>query len=435
VSLSAGVIVPIVSAAALERMARLTADSPCDNVVLEWSFALELSKQRNTKVYPLFIGEVAEDGSVGALFSSGALERVADVCVDSVQEVLLKQMGELRIPPSAEARTRTAKQVVGAITRMLGLPVDQHAVAHSGTGVEGLWRRWGLHEAIAEQVRKVHAEAATVGATAACEVEGLAALLASADCAEELPAATRWCVENGVRSVDYLVRGGAELCADLVASLTLKRAPKSVLEQELGRRRQRVHAAATTPAGIKGPASKKVSLPAELDGTAAAPIGPAEVSLLRQKTSRSLAQLLGISLTPSGKTVSSGKRPSQKVRETDDSTLSRWYEHARRLGRAAGSRKNVAAPADDPVAGLRVLLFARDVNLGGKYEAALAWCEEQGCDSIAMLKELGMEDELVAALQLKPAKAKQLRKRIAEFAPPELSERLSVGMTQMSGSM
>ena len=417
-------------------MASLTVDSPCDNVVLEWSFALELSKQRNTKVYPLFIGDVAEDGSVGDLFSSGALERVADVCVRSVQEVLLKQMGELRISPSAEARTRTANQVVGAITRMLGLPVDQHAVAHSGTGVESLWRRWGLHEAIAEQVRKVHAEAATVGATVACEVEGLAALLASADCAEELPAATRWCVENGVRSVDYLVRGGAEACADLVASLTLKRVPKSVLEQELGRRHQRMHAAATTPAGIGGPASKKVSLPAELDGTsAAAPIGPAEVSLLRQKTSRSLAQLLGISLTPSGKTVSSGKRPSQKVRETDDSTLSRWYERARRLGRAAGSGKSVAAPADDPVAGLRVLLFARDVNLGGKYEAALAWCEEQGYDSIAMLKELGVEDELVAALQLKPGKAKQLRKRIAEFAPPELSERLSVGMTQMSGSM
>ena len=182
---------------------------------------------------------------------------------------------------------------------------------------------------------------------------------------------------------------------------------------------------------------EEVSLTPELDGTSAvaAPIGPAEVSLLRQKTSRSLAQLLGISLTPSGKTVSSGKRPSQKVRETNDSTLSRWYERARRLGRAAGSGKSIAAPADDPVTGLRGLLFARDVNLGGKYEAALAWCEEQGVESIAVLNEVGMEDELVAALQLKPAKAKLLRKRIAQFAPPELSERLSVGMTQMSGSM
>ena len=53
---SSRVIVPIVSTAALERMMGLTAASPCDNVLLEWSLALELSKQRGTKVYPLLIG-------------------------------------------------------------------------------------------------------------------------------------------------------------------------------------------------------------------------------------------------------------------------------------------------------------------------------------------------------------------------------------------
>ena len=50
------VVVPIVSASALRRMASLAADSPCDNVLLEWSFALELHAQRGVRVFPLFVG-------------------------------------------------------------------------------------------------------------------------------------------------------------------------------------------------------------------------------------------------------------------------------------------------------------------------------------------------------------------------------------------
>ena len=54
------------------------------------------------------------------------------------------------------------------------------------------------------------------------------------------------------------------------------------------------------------------------------------------------------------------------------------------------------------------------VHAPAKFELANGWCAEQGVDSLATLKEVGMEDQLVRALELKPAKAKQLRMRIAE---------------------
>ena len=44
--LSSHVIVPHVSHACLVRMQRLRADSPIDNVLLEWTCALELQLQR-----------------------------------------------------------------------------------------------------------------------------------------------------------------------------------------------------------------------------------------------------------------------------------------------------------------------------------------------------------------------------------------------------
>ena len=48
----------------------------------------------------------------------------------------------------------------------------------------------------------------------------------------------------------------------------------------------------------------------------------------------------------------------------------------------------------------------------GTADAAAAWCEEQGVESLAELREAEMEGELIAALPLKPAKAKILRKRL-----------------------
>ena len=62
-------------------------------------------------------------------------------------------------------------------------------------------------------------------------------------------------------------------------------------------------------------------------------------------------------------------------------------------------------------AGLQELLDG--CGLGGSYAAALAWCEEQGYESLAEVVETGEQDVFVAALQLKPGKAKLLRGRIA----------------------
>ena len=46
---------------------------------------------------------------------------------------------------------------------------------------------------------------------------------------------------------------------------------------------------------------------------------------------------------------------------------------------------------------------------------ASEWCEEQGVDGFEMIKEVGMEDDFVAALALKPGKQRQLRKRLGEM--------------------
>ena len=59
------------------------------------------------------------------------------------------------------------------------------------------------------------------------------------------------------------------------------------------------------------------------------------------------------------------------------------------------------------------------LKLGAAEAAALRhaseWCEEQGFDSVEMIKELGVEDEFVAALALKRGKQMLLRKRLGEM--------------------
>ena len=86
------------------------------------------------------------------------------------------------------------------------------------------------------------------------------------------------------------------------------------------------------------------------------------------------------------------------------------------FGRAPGSGPSTAAaaaaapPPPSEVEGLRELLDA--VKLSDSYDAAGAWCKDAGVDSLAELREAGMEEELVGVLALKPAKAKILLKRI-----------------------
>jgi hypothetical protein len=57
--------------------------------------------------------------------------------------------------------------------------------------------------------------------------------------------------------------------------------------------------------------------------------------------------------------------------------------------------------------------------------AARGWCDAEGVESFATLKEVEMEDEFVAALQLKVAKQKQLRRRITERRPNSAATSIS----------
>jgi hypothetical protein len=60
--LNSFVIVPLVSWDALKRMTSLTEGSPCDNVLLEWSLALELSDRFATKkILPILLGSPLMD--------------------------------------------------------------------------------------------------------------------------------------------------------------------------------------------------------------------------------------------------------------------------------------------------------------------------------------------------------------------------------------
>jgi len=131
--------------------------------------------------------------------------------------------------------------------------------------------------------------------------------------------------------------------------------------------------------------------------------GGAEMpSTLSQKSSGYLRQLLGIKL---GAKSPSGKSWSSKLRQANSGKLRELFAS---MGGTAGEEQE--GPAH--VAGLRSVLKA--AKLANKYEAALNWCVESGVESIEYLREVEMENELVEALQLKPAQRKMLLLKIAQ---------------------
>ena len=58
--LGSSVVTPLLSWDALKRMTVLTPSSPCDNVLLEWTLALELHGCLGIKVMPLLVGPMIE---------------------------------------------------------------------------------------------------------------------------------------------------------------------------------------------------------------------------------------------------------------------------------------------------------------------------------------------------------------------------------------
>jgi len=62
---------------------------------------------------------------------------------------------------------------------------------------------------------------------------------------------------------------------------------------------------------------------------------------------------------------------------------------------------------------------------------AVSWCQQNGLDHIRQVKELGKASEFVAALQLKPVKARILEKNI-ENVPADIVDELCTKLRQLS---
>ena len=153
-----------------------------------------------------------------------------------------------------------------------------------------------------------------------------------------------------------------------------------------------------------------------------APLDPAEVALIRQKSSGTLARLLG----SAGVQTKSGKGLSQKVRSlTDDTALARWWRRTRR-------RNTSHTSCDEIVVGLRGLLAT--AKLPSKYQQALEWCVENEVDSLTELKAVHMEEDfLTQGVGVKAAKYRRLKQLLDEYEPS--LDRLSSSSKAVSGAL
>ena len=78
------------------------------------------------------------------------------------------------------------------------------------------------------------------------------------------------------------------------------------------------------------------------------------------------------------------------------------------------SLHSFGSPADVPVCAVKGLVeLLAGSSLLEKLGAAVEWCVKGGIDDIAMIAEVGAEEDFAEALGLKQLKAKQLIKRLA----------------------
>ena len=230
------VAVPIVSYAALVRMFDLEADSNIDNVLLEWTLIIELLDSGDLKFcLPVMVGRVnqdADDGTfVSNLFAEGAIDRLPEVVcakvADRVKELLIAN-GKT---PSQSLCTRTVRDVVLNITRLLGVTgwdVNDTSGASSSHGgasqmhAQSKWKqklfKWAVDKTIEcvekaadEHTPEAPAVVAPVSVTMAPseeEIEGLRAVMSPLKLQAMVPAATTWCRAKGADSVTDLVEDG-----------------------------------------------------------------------------------------------------------------------------------------------------------------------------------------------------------------------------------
>ena len=180
------VVVPLVSWAAVKRMMFLKEDSPCDNVLLEWSLALLLVERTGLKVHPIIIGlrmqntdgvtvhenlftatppRVTRSGDIDwdadfneILDPRLILERPADVHVASVH-LKLERMWQHLFPNEALpeiAQTFTARSVTQQICKFLGSLTWELTKAEKGPLLN---QDCGLHVAVAQSLKATIANA------------------------------------------------------------------------------------------------------------------------------------------------------------------------------------------------------------------------------------------------------------------------------------
>jgi hypothetical protein len=256
-------VVPLVSWEALQRMTTLTEASACDNVLLEWSLAVELEKRNGLSVLPVLSGpvELQADGTRtmqnlfaarppklradgrGTVFDAdgqpvpdarAVFERVPKVVVKAVGERMDEFFARNGQPKCAEYLT--AHAVVQKMSLFLGVPMWELSASHGGDGGAPLARyaKFGSMEVLAEKVR--------AAAAARFEHEGGAAA------AQQRP-------RSAARRDEALASGGAAAAAAASGTPTFLDKVKLIKEA--------LELAATGPKDVVAEANEQMGLEAQ----------------------------------------------------------------------------------------------------------------------------------------------------------------------------
>jgi hypothetical protein len=148
------VAVPFVSVDALRNMYKLTKDSPCDNVLLEWSMMHELlAAKRLRACLPIFIGKPKVQQSLAFAglqqFDFGAAANLPPVVPQEVVVRVEKFFEEEGLgQPSSQLRTRTVRDIVQGMFKILS--VDAATLPQRKVAV-------AIGYKVLEQIRDAHA--------------------------------------------------------------------------------------------------------------------------------------------------------------------------------------------------------------------------------------------------------------------------------------
>jgi hypothetical protein len=120
-------VVPIVSCAALQKMASLNKDSPIDNLFVEWVIVAELQDIGALEFcIPVMLGNVFETPQkngkfISNIFAEGIIAKLPEVVVSKVVSFVQEVFDVNGIAPSMHLHTRTVKGTVETIIKNLGI--------------------------------------------------------------------------------------------------------------------------------------------------------------------------------------------------------------------------------------------------------------------------------------------------------------------------